>query len=114
MLQSQASWVLSSVLYFVGHALILAISNPYSLLLLPFIAVGLEYYAKYYRSTIREIHRIFRVRMGLLYQDMLEAILGRVTVRSFAQENKVMEDSIENLDRFQQVSFCKLSLALWL
>lgn len=106
--------IFGAVLYFVGHALILAISNPYSLLLLPFIAAGLEYYAKYYRTTIREVHRIFRVQMGLLYQDMLEAIIGRVTVRSFARESQVMEATMDNLDRFQQVAFCKLSLALWL
>jgi ABC-type multidrug transport system fused ATPase/permease subunit len=103
-----------AVLYFFGHAIVLAIANPWSLLLLPPIAAGLEYYAQYYRKTIREVHRIFRVRMGLLYQDMLEAIVGRVTVRSFAQENRVMETSIDNLDRYQQVAFCKTSLALWL
>lgn len=106
--------IFGAVLYFVGHAFILALSNPYSLLLLPPIAAGLEYYARYYRMTIREVHRIFRVRMGLLYQDMIEAITGRVTVRSFAREGQVMEATIDNLDRYQQVAFCKLSLALWL
>jgi len=106
--------IFGAVLYFVGHSIILAISNPISLLLLPFIAAGLEYYAKFYRQTIREVHRIFRVRMGLMYQDMVEAITGRVTVRSFARENQVMESSIDNLDRFQQVGFCKASLGIWL
>jgi len=106
--------IFGAVLYFVGHSFILFISNPIALLLLPPIALGLEYYAKYYRSTIREVHRIFRVQMGLLYQDMLEAITGRITLRSFARENQAMEKSLDNLDRWQQVTFCKWSLALWL
>jgi ABC-type multidrug transport system fused ATPase/permease subunit len=106
--------IFGAVLYFVGHAFILAISNPITLCLLPFIACGLEYYAQYYRSTVRELHRIFRVRMGLLYQDMVEAILGRVTLRSFARENQTMAECLDNLDRFLQVAFCKSSLGLWL
>jgi ABC-type multidrug transport system fused ATPase/permease subunit len=106
--------IFGAVLYFIGHAFILALSNPLTLLLLPFIASGLEYYARYYRETIRELHRIFRTRMGLLYQDMVEAILGRVTLRSFARENQTMAECLDNLDRFLQVSFCKQALGLWL
>merc|ERR1719498_1030988 len=106
--------IFGAILYFVGHTVILAIANPISLLLLPFIAAALEYYARYYRATIREVHRIFRVQMGLLYQNMLEAIIGRITVRSFAREDQVMEECMDNLDRWQQIAFCKLSLALWL
>jgi ABC-type multidrug transport system fused ATPase/permease subunit len=106
--------IFGAVLYFFGHTVILAISNASCLLLLPFIAAGLEYYAKFYRMTIREVFRIYRVRMGLLYQHMLEAINGRVTVRSFARENQVMEDALYNLECYQQSQFCKLSLAIWL
>jgi ABC-type multidrug transport system fused ATPase/permease subunit len=106
--------IFGALLYFVGHAFVLALSNPFTLLLLPPIAVALEYYAQFYRCTIREIHRIFRVRMGLLYQDMVEAIIGRITVRAFAHEDQSMQETVDNLDRFQQVLFCKTCLALWL
>jgi hypothetical protein len=47
--------IFGAVLYFVGHCFILCLSNPGLLILLPPIAAGLEYYARYYRTTIREI-----------------------------------------------------------
>ncbi|CAK0803130.1 unnamed protein product, partial [Prorocentrum cordatum] len=46
--------IFGAVLYFVSHLIVLSLANPYSLLLLPFIGCGLEYFAKYYRTTVRE------------------------------------------------------------
>jgi len=106
--------IFGAVLYFVGHAVVLALANPFSLLLIPPIAAGLEYYAQYYRTTIREVHRNYLVRMSTVYQDMVEAITGRVIVRAYAFEKQVVCRSIDSLDIFQQVSFIKTSIQAWL
>mmetsp|Transcript_66871 Transcript_66871/g.116315 ORF Transcript_66871/g.116315 Transcript_66871/m.116315 type:complete len:1407 (-) Transcript_66871:44-4264(-) len=106
--------IFGAVLFFVGHTFILALSNPFALLLLPFIAAGLEYYARYYRMTIREIQRNFIVRMSILYQEMVEAIVGSVVLRAFAAEARTMCQSMDSLDKYQRVGFAKASIALWL
>jgi ABC-type multidrug transport system fused ATPase/permease subunit len=106
--------IFGAVLYFVGHSFILFISNPLSLVLLPLIAVGLEYYAKFYRRTIREIQRIWLVCMGAVYQEMVEAIIGKVTVNAFDSARSIFCQCMCGVDDFQRMELTKLSLNLWL
>eukprot|EP00971_Amphidinium_carterae_P014229 280913-Amphidinium_carterae.1 len=75
--------ITGAVLYFIGHFTVLAIANGWSLLLLPFVAMIFEYFASYYRTTIREVHRMYLVSMGVMYQGMVEAIVNGVTIRVF-------------------------------
>jgi len=106
--------IFGAVLYFVGHALVLAISNPVTLALLPFVAYGMETYAVYYRSTIREIQRMYLVSMSTVYQDMVEAIIGKVTIRAFGSSRQVLCSNAEALDTFQRMSFAKTCVGLWI
>ncbi|CAE8632698.1 unnamed protein product, partial [Polarella glacialis] len=106
--------IFGAVLYFVGHSVVLAVANPFSLALLPVATIGLEYYARYYRATIREVQRIWLTSMSTVYQDMVEAVVGQVTVRAFANVRPVMCRSIEGLDRLQRVGFCKETINLWI
>eukprot|EP00929_Paragymnodinium_shiwhaense_P040611 TRINITY_DN21180_c0_g1_i1.p1 TRINITY_DN21180_c0_g1~~TRINITY_DN21180_c0_g1_i1.p1 ORF type:complete len:1503 (+),score=344.46 TRINITY_DN21180_c0_g1_i1:167-4675(+) len=106
--------IFGAVLYFVGHSFILALSNPISLALLPFIAMGLEYYARFYRTTIREVQRHYLVCMGAVYQDMVEAIVGKVTVNAFDSVRPIFCHCMSGLDSFQRMGFLKVSLNLWL
>lgn len=106
--------IFGAVLFFIGHTLILALANPISLCLLPFIAFGLEYYARYYRMTIREIQRHYLVSMSSVYQYMVEAIVGKVTVRAYDGTRRVLCCSLDGLDDFQRLGFVKSSLGFWI
>jgi len=106
--------IFGAVLYFVGHSFVLALANPSSLFLLPFIGVALEYYARFYRTTIREVQRVYLVCMSSVYQDMVEAILGKVTIRAFAASRNVICSTVAALDDFQQVYFTKITVGQWI
>jgi ABC-type multidrug transport system fused ATPase/permease subunit len=106
--------ILGAVLYFVGHVTFLAIANPYSLILLPFIIIAFEYIAKYYRTTIRELHRMWLVSMSTIYQDMVEAICCRVTIRAFDRAVGVICTNIDGLDLLQRLMFTKESAKAWI
>lgn len=105
--------ITGAVLYFAGHVLILAIANKFSLVLLPVIAILFEWIARYYRKTIREVHRLYLVSMSTVYQGMVEAILGSTTVRAFAASQRVVCQSLDSLDVFMRVSFIKAAIGSW-
>eukprot|EP00931_Biecheleriopsis_adriatica_P085874 TRINITY_DN60657_c0_g1_i1.p1 TRINITY_DN60657_c0_g1~~TRINITY_DN60657_c0_g1_i1.p1 ORF type:complete len:1473 (-),score=277.35 TRINITY_DN60657_c0_g1_i1:35-4453(-) len=106
--------IFGAVLYFIGHAMILAIANPMTLIFIPFVAAGMEYYARYYRSTIREVQRIWLTCMSTVYQDMTEAVIGRVTIRAFNSTTLMLCQSIEGLHRLQRADFGKAMISQWL
>merc|ERR1719420_926171 len=106
--------ILGAVLYFVGHVTFLAIANPYSLILLPFIIIAFEYISKYYRTTIRELHRMWLVSMSTIYQDMVEAICCRVTIRAFDRAVGVICANIDGLDLLQRLMFTKEAVKAWI
>jgi len=105
--------IFGAVLYFVSHTIVLAIANPFSLFLLPVVILVLEYYARFYRKTIREVQRIFLVSMGTVYQEMVEAITGKVTVRAFDASQQFICSSLERLDRYQRNGFTKSCVQDW-
>lgn len=103
-----------AVLFLIGNSTVLAISNPWTLVILPFCIAGMEFYGRYYRKTIRELQRIYLVSVSSVYQDMVEAILGRVTIRAFASSQRVMWASVGELDELQRAFFAKQALGLWI
>jgi len=105
--------IFGAVLFFIGHVVVLGIANPISLALLPLICLGLEYYASFYRLTIREIQRNWLVCMSSVYQDMVEAIMGNVTVRAFGSSKHVLCSSMVGLEQLQRVDFAKTTTQLW-
>lgn len=105
--------IFGAVLYFLGHSMVLAFSNPVALALLPFVGVCIEYFARFYRVTIREVHRIRLVSMSTVYQDMTEAIHARMTMQAFGATRQALANSLEGLDRLQQVSFTKSVIGMW-
>lgn len=106
--------IFGAALYFVGHSLVLAVSNPVTLAMLPFVAMGMEFYARYYRSTIRELQRIYLISVSSVYQDMVEAITGRVTIRAFGSSRFVLCSTIAALDNLQRAAFTKQTLNMWI
>ncbi|CAK0803132.1 unnamed protein product [Prorocentrum cordatum] len=106
--------IFGAVLYFVSHLAVLSMANPYSLLLLPFIAVALEFFAKYYRTTVREVQRMYLVSMSAVYQEMVEAVVGQVTIRAFAAVQQTLCSSIDGLDRLQRIGFAKVCVVAWI
>lgn len=102
-----------AVLYLVSHSAVLAIANPFSLVLLPLVVLLLEIFARYYRRTIREVQRLWLVCMGAVYQEMVEAIVGRVTVRSFGATQRVLCSALISLDNYQRIGWARTSVQLW-
>jgi ATP-binding cassette subfamily C (CFTR/MRP) protein 1 len=106
--------ILGAVLYFVGHVTFLAMANPYSLILLPFIIIAFQWISKYYRTTIRELHRMWLVGMSSIYQDMVEAICCRVTIRAFDRTVGAICANIAGLDHLQRLMFTKEAVKCWI
>lgn len=106
--------IFGATIYFIGHMFILGLSNPMSVSLLPIIALGLEFYAQYYRTTIRELQRNFLVCMSSLYQDMVESIVGNVTIRAYDVTRSMMCRTMVGLSNYQQIAFAKESVQKWL
>jgi len=105
--------IFGAMLYFVGHVSFLALANKWSLLLLPVIIVLLECIAKYYRRTIREVHRLYLVSMSSVYQGMVEAILAGTTVRAYAASQRVVCQSLLGLDDYTRICFIKSVINSW-
>eukprot|EP00928_Gymnodinium_smaydae_P048848 TRINITY_DN32714_c0_g1_i1.p1 TRINITY_DN32714_c0_g1~~TRINITY_DN32714_c0_g1_i1.p1 ORF type:complete len:1195 (+),score=136.76 TRINITY_DN32714_c0_g1_i1:262-3585(+) len=106
--------IFGAVLYFLYHIIMLGIANPISLAFLPFIILGMEYYARFYRKTIREVQRIWLTCMSIVYQDMVEAILGRATVCAFDNSSQILCKSLDGLNRLQRIAFAKETINMWL
>ncbi|CAE8686659.1 unnamed protein product [Polarella glacialis] len=105
--------IIGAMLYFLGHTLVLTLSSPLSLCLLPAVGLCMEYFARFYRSTIREIQRVYLVSMSAVYQEMVEAVLGGVTIRAYGSTQQVLSRCLLNLETLQRASFTKTSLGLW-
>lgn len=106
--------IFGAVLYFIGHTACLAMTNPFSLALLPAIIVGLETVAKYYRCCIRELHRLVLISTSPVYQSMVESIVCSVTIRAFGSSERVIKENIHCLDSLQRLLFVKQSVGEWL
>ena len=62
---------------------------------------------------MREIQRIYLVSMSAVYQEMVEAIVGKVTINAYGATGRVLCRSIDGLDRLQRASFAKVSVNFW-
>eukprot|EP00933_Yihiella_yeosuensis_P027811 TRINITY_DN21654_c0_g1_i2.p1 TRINITY_DN21654_c0_g1~~TRINITY_DN21654_c0_g1_i2.p1 ORF type:complete len:791 (-),score=169.62 TRINITY_DN21654_c0_g1_i2:135-2234(-) len=105
--------IIGAVLYFFGHLFVLTLASPASILLLPLIGLGMEFFAQYYRNTIREVQRLYLVSMSAVYSEMTEAIRGGITIRAFGTKRQVLSKCLLNLDELQRMTFAKSSLGLW-
>jgi len=106
--------IIGAVLYFLGHTMVLTFSNPMSIWLLPLIILLMEYFARYYRNTVRELQCLFLVSQSEVYQEMTDAITGGITIRAFAAKEQVLSRCLLNLEEFQRASFTIRSLQLWI
>ncbi|CAK9098692.1 unnamed protein product [Durusdinium trenchii] len=106
--------IIGAVLFFLGHTLVLTFSSPLSIILLPGIVLLMEYFARYYRNTIREIQRLYLVSQSEVYQEMTDAITGGVTIRAYSAKEQVLMRCLLDLEEFQRASFVKTALGQWI
>jgi len=106
--------IIGAVLYFLGHTLVLTFSSPMSIILLPLIILLMEYFARYYRNTIREIQRLYLVSQSEVYQEMTDAITGGVTIRAYSAKEQVLMRCLLDLEEFQRAGFVKTTLSQWI
>jgi len=106
--------IFGAVLYFFGHTFVLSLTTPVSLALLPMVAILMEFFARYYRASVREIQRIYLTNMSSVYQDMAEAMQGRLTIRAFGGIERTLCHSMDGLDHVQRALFAKTCIGLWI
>ena len=106
--------IIGALLYFVGHTLVLTFSSPMSIILLPLIILLMEYFARYYRNTIREIQRLWLVSQSEVYQEMTDSITGGVTIRAFSAKEQVLMRCLLDLEEFQRADFVRTCLQRWI
>jgi len=105
--------IIGAVLYFFGHLTVLTLTNPASLLLLPVVATLMEYFAKFYRITVREIQRIYLASTSDVFQEMTEAIVGGVSLRAYGMKTEVLSRCLVTIDDNARASFAKTTLGNW-
>jgi len=105
--------IIGAVLYFIGHMVVLTISNPTSILLLPVVAALMEYFAKFYRLTVREVQRVYLASTSDVYQEMTEAIVGGVSLRAYGMKTQVFARCLLTIEDNARASFAKTTLGSW-
>jgi len=105
--------IIGAVLYFIGHMIVLTMANPTSILLLPVVAMLMEYFAKFYRLTVREVQRVLLASTSDVYQEMTEAIVGGVSLRAYGMKTEVFARCLLTIEDNARASFAKTTLGSW-
>lgn len=105
--------IIGALLYFISHTIVLTFSNPIAICLLPFVALLMEYFARHYRITVRELQRVYLVSISDVYQEMTDAILGGASVRAFNMKTEVLCRCLLNLQELNRAFFAKTVLGQW-
>ncbi|KAG2074771.1 ABC protein [Suillus decipiens] len=75
-------YTLSSLL---GSIVIVAVLEPYFVIVVLFIALGYSYFAAFYRASSREVKRLDSMFRSLLYAHFSETLTGISTIRSYRE-----------------------------
>ncbi|CAH9144582.1 unnamed protein product [Cuscuta epithymum] len=75
------------------------------------IGIGLQ---RYYIGSARELSRLSGVRKAPLVQHFAETISGATTIRSFGQEARFMDTSMDLIDSYSRPLFYYTAASRWL
>ncbi|KAK9666327.1 hypothetical protein RND81_14G177600 [Saponaria officinalis] len=79
----------------------------------PITAISL-YYQQYYIPSARELSRLIGVTKAPVIQHFGETISGATSIRSFDQEKRFCEESMEHINRYSQPKFYGSASMQWL
>ncbi|KAG2366729.1 ABC protein [Suillus spraguei] len=75
-------YTLSSLL---GSVVVVAVLEPYFVIVVLFITLGYSYFAAFYRASSREVKRLDSMFRSLLYAHFSETLTGLPTIRSYGE-----------------------------
>jgi ATP-binding cassette, subfamily C (CFTR/MRP), member 4 len=105
---------LEGSVFCLASVILVCISIPWLLLLLPFIGIAFVLMRKKYMASTREIKRIEAVTRSPIYSDFSATLDGLLTLRAYCLEDKAKYLFQNQLDDNGQAYFSFLMCARWL
>ena len=78
---------------------------------MPPIVFGLEYFAKFYRTTGREVQRMYLAPTSTVYQGIVQAATGQVALRALVAVPQTLCMCTDALDRLRRMIFAGTCVA---
>ena len=110
----QGNIFLAQTFLLLGALLVIAITTPLFLLLLPPLTLAYLYMQRQYRATSRELRRLDSVTRSPIYSTFSETLSGVYTVRAFGATERFLSSFAVLLDTNQRVFFLSLGASQWL
>lgn len=105
---------LQSALYCVSVLLLICISIPYLIIIMPFLIYLFNYARNKYLVNSIEIKRLEAISRSPIYVDFSSALEGLVTLRGYRLEKAAERSFQQQLDRNTRAWFSFLMVSRWL
>uniref|UniRef100_A0A182NES5 ABC-type glutathione-S-conjugate transporter n=1 Tax=Anopheles dirus TaxID=7168 RepID=A0A182NES5_9DIPT len=111
--QSIRAWLL---MFFnvVGVFVVIGISTPIFLAVVPAFLVVYYLIQKFYIATSRQLKRLESVTRSPIYSHFGESITGQSTIRAYGQQDRFMNESEQRVDYNQLTSYPSIIANRWL
>ena len=110
----QGNIFLAQTFLLFGSLIIIAITSPLFLLLVPPLSLLYLYMQRQYRATSRELRRLDSVTRSPIYSTFSETLTGIYTIRAFGATERFLTCFTVLLDTNQRVFYMALAASLWL
>ena len=110
----QGNIFLAQTFLLMGALVIIAITTPLFLALVPPLGLMYLHMQRRYRATSRELRRLDSVTRSPIYSNFSETLSGVYTVRAFRATDRFLDAFAVLLDTNQRVFYLALSASQWL
>ena len=110
----QGNIFLAQTFLLIGALVVIAITTPLFLLIIPPLGLMYVYMQRRYRATSRELRRLDSVTRSPIYSTFSETLSGVYTVRAFGATQRFLTTFAVLLDTNQRVFFLALGASQWL
>ncbi|ODM88995.1 Multidrug resistance-associated protein 1, partial [Orchesella cincta] len=107
-------YVLSGTFSVLATLVVISISTPIFIALVP--PVGLLYFfvQKFYIATSRQLKRLESVTRSPIYSQFSETISGATTIRAFRQQERFVKEMEQKVDHNMRSYYCSVSSNRWM
>ncbi|XP_049281513.1 multidrug resistance-associated protein 1-like isoform X2 [Anopheles funestus] len=98
----------------IGVFIVIAISTPIFLAVVPPLMVIYYFVQRFYIDTSRQLKRLESVTRSPIYSHFGESIGGQSTIRAYGQQNRFTQESERRVDYNQLVSYPTIVANRWL